>query len=413
MKSILYLCISTLILLSCTQSPVEYKNQDSDKQISIAKANLSLDLSVFPSSVVRISGALTNTTDSLTVEFQIQGDSAFAMIEDISGGNWAINIAAFDKNDTCIYQGAADIYVQPGEITAVKIELHPLQGDVSVVVTWNTDSYNAEILFYGVSMLSNDANLFIVDFNGNEIKQITQGNCRYPVWFNNKQSVLYLDVSNHYLMLKPLNSNNTADEFLTKYDKNIIFLRYSKQLNSLLYCYLENNQSHLGVMDLNNFEALDIGRHEYDERNPVTNNVDDWIYFLTKRGDTFDIYRTKMDGESYEPVLVDNNFDFGNFSISADGQYLVTPKSNAQKATVVIYNIATKQIEEEINVNCHEPGEPLYTSLSYDNQFIFFVVGVPNVYSIPRNIYRMKIDGSNLTQLTSYDNLVASRPLAW
>ena len=86
----------------------------------------------------------------------------------------------------------------------------------------------------------------------------------------------------------------------------------------------------------------------YDERNPVTSNNDDWIYFSTNIGGTFDIYKMQKNGENYQEILTDDQKNFNTFSVSYDGKLLVSPRYADHEGDIIVYDLITKSIVHEI-----------------------------------------------------------------
>lgn len=407
-KLLLLFSLAISIFIGCEKNlyrPEAYSDSSGKVLVGISK-------SAIPAVITRIQGIMTsNLHDQITFEVSVTDGPITVLVENIPSGNWRLNLFAYDNQDNMLYSGSADVYIIPNYTLPLNIKLEPTMGNLMINISWSSDDLNKEVLFYKTDMLTNQTNIFLMDFDGNDIRQLTNGNNAYPVWYQNKSKILYLDTNNHNLMSRENKNNNSNDLILTHYNENMILIYYSRVLNKLLYSYYQGGLSRIGAMDLATYSVETVTKMPYDERSPVTSAFDDKIYFLTKRDNTSDIYRMQIDGSGYEPILTDDNYNFSNFSVSADGHFIVTPKYNDSSSYIIVYNILSSKVEQQIDVSQH--GIPLYPSLTYDNQYIFFVFGIPNDYTTPRNIYRVCVDGSNLTQLTFFTSASASRPLTW
>ena len=103
--------------------------------------------------------------------------------------------------------------------------------------------------------------------------------------------------------------------------------------------------------------------------------------------------------------------------MSANGEFLVTPKylqssdKTEYESYINIYDIKNRTVLHEIPFV--KKGIALYSSLTYDNKYVLFVNGYPDNYSLPRNVFRVTIDGKDLNQITFFENQLAIRPLTW
>jgi Tol biopolymer transport system component len=120
--------------------------------------------------------------------------------------------------------------------------------------------------------------------------------------------------------------------------------RYGININSYLFSFYDNGISQLGKMNLDIFEITKVSQGTNDERLPMCNETDDWIYFSSKKNDTFDIYRKKIDGSSSEPVIVEDYFDVTTFSINRNGTFIVASKYNDQKSYIIVWDILHQKI---------------------------------------------------------------------
>lgn len=268
---------------------------------------------------------------------------------------------------------------------------------------------NYTILFYGVPIDTDIKQIFTTDIDGGNPELIVDYG-QLPVWYDNKLKILYMDKRYYQIKLKVLQDTTSTDSILMTYNENLDFMRYSKSLNCLLFQFKKEGRYRIAKIDLNTLILQDISVPPYDEIYPNTSEFDDWIYFSTKLNDTWDIYRMKIDRSHYQPILQDPNYNYNTFSVIADGNYIVSPKYNNGESYIVIYDIQSQK-EEVIYKSNYDKA--LYTTFTRDNQYILFLIGIPYNYTTPRNIYRINKDGSNLKQLTYFENTLADRPLTW
>ena len=96
-----------------------------------------MDMSNAPSEVVSLKGILSNTSgDTIRFDFIIENNIARATVENIPSGQWTLTVNAFNKDDIIIYTGSTTVFVQPGIITPVYLQLNPATGSLEIIVTW-------------------------------------------------------------------------------------------------------------------------------------------------------------------------------------------------------------------------------------------------------------------------------------
>lgn len=295
-------------------------------------------------------------------------------------------------------------------ITIISCDKIPTDPDPDPIVN------NETVLFYTREMDSSSSSIYTMDLDGKNLRLKTRGTCSYPVWYNEKSSILYFDHGDYALIIQDLEDPFAIDS-LIHIHKNMIFPRYSKILNSLIFSHRDYGISQIAKLDLKTFAVTNIDTSGTEKVNPVCSLVDDWIYFSEFNGTSYDIYRMKDNGTNRETILTDPNFNYNVFSVSADGTLLVTPKylqsadNTEYESYLVVYDLKNKSILHEIPFV--EKGIALYASLTFDNKYILFVNGYPNNFNKSRNIFRINIDGTNLEQITFFENQLAIRPLSW
>ncbi|RJP61568.1 MAG: hypothetical protein C4543_03165 [Ignavibacteriales bacterium] len=278
---------------------------------------------------------------------------------------------------------------------------------------------NEIVLFYGYEMDSEIISIYTMNTDGSNLKTIYTGSRSYPTWFEYEKSIITISRPNYsggvydYNLEKLEIVDNQIVSTIVKsnIDKNVLFLRYSQRHNSIFCSYYEDAISKIGCFDLSTNSLFEVSSTNYDQRNPVFSNVDDWIYFSTRIDETYDIYRMKKDGSQYQPVLIDPVYDLTTFSVSYDGSLLVTSRYNSVNSYLTVYDIQNSEIVIDIDVSRF--GMALYPNFTKDNNKILFVNGTPNNYNVARNIHIVDVDGKNHSQLTYFQNQIINRPLSW
>lgn len=271
---------------------------------------------------------------------------------------------------------------------------------------YELESY--DVLFYTIDKQKSPRKICTMKSDAHLINILEEGNKMYPVWAPQDDYIFYVDLDN--LSIAKRNLINGEVEHIYQIDRPILFLRYFPAQDLFLVSYEAwsgNNQ--IGAIDYHNNQFYELSSLDADEYNPTCSEVDDWIYFSRTNNGTADIFRRKLDGSSEEEVYIDPEFNLSTFSVSADGKFLITPKYRNGKGYIVFYDINRHRIIHELDLPVE--GHPMYASLSKDNRAIFFVNGTPYNYTEPRNIYRMGLDKTQLFQMTTFTDQLASRPL--
>jgi len=275
-------------------------------------------------------------------------------------------------------------------------------------VTPGFNSQSGKILFYAIHRDNPSyIRIYVLDGDGDRLTLIKEGFSSYPTWMLDKGAIAYQDLGDQIIKVKYDEDGFSSEDSLCSYGMGITFIRYSEPLD----CFLCQNQTQIFLLYPSTSETIALMDTYDTAKNPVTSQNGKWIYFSTDITGTFDIYRVDTNGKNYQKVLSDNINNLHTFSISADGKILVSPRYSGSKGDIILYDLIRKQIIKTFRPFI--PGIALYTSLSHDNRYIYFVNGIPDDYDTPRNVYRLEIENSELIQLTDFDNYLACRPLAW
>lgn len=137
MKSMNYfLFVIFFLFFACEKQNL---SPDSEGDLNVPKGILkaSIDMINAPSDVVGLEGKLYNDDgDEIYFDFEIEGYTASATVENILSGIWMLKVDAFDENNIILYTGTTEVTVYPGIVTPVSIHLNPVTGSLEIAVTW-------------------------------------------------------------------------------------------------------------------------------------------------------------------------------------------------------------------------------------------------------------------------------------
>jgi Tol biopolymer transport system component len=129
-----------------------------------------------------------------------------------------------------------------------------------------------------------------------------------------------------------------------------------------------------------------------------------WIAFNSERSGDSEIYLVDTSGNNLTQ-LTNNSVHDRYPSWSPDGQYLVYQINEGDDAELAIMEVATRQVIQLTGTPCHNWG-PVW---SPDGQWIAFYSGCNDNQ---REIYKVRFNGSDLQQLTSFSGVYSWFP-AW
>lgn len=265
-----------------------------------------------------------------------------------------------------------------------------------------------EVLFYQIDLQKTSSRICSMNSDAHQVD--IHGEGHYPIWAEDGDHVYYVDFGSFSIKMKNIRDAAAEDSIICSIDRNVMFLRHFVQKEVFLFTYRgANDMARIAAIDYHTGEVIELTESGVEESNPACSEIDDWIYYCSRVGETLGIYRKKMDGSMVESVYVDPDYNLSSFNVSADGKFLITPKYLDGKGVIVFYDVERHEIIHELLLPVD--GHPMYASLSRDNKAIFFVNGLPYNYTEPRNIYRMGLDRTQLFQMTQYEAYLANRPL--
>ena len=153
MKVIKFVIIILLIFIfSCEKQSTDL-NTDIEP---IGKMSLQIDMSQAPAEVVKIIGTLSRTGyEDRTFHFDIKGNSATALVENLTAGVWKLKVDAYNDSDVIIYTGSTDVYVASGMVTPVHLQLNPATGSIFITVDWGESGREWGEIAYGIRISIN------------------------------------------------------------------------------------------------------------------------------------------------------------------------------------------------------------------------------------------------------------------
>ncbi len=398
------LFVFAAIFSSCDLNELSGTNNETEKTASL---EFSISLAKAPVEIMSMSGFLSRSgEDTIEFDFTIQKNNAYCKIQEIKPGDWELMVNAYNSNHVIIYTGLTKVKIEPGVETKVYLHLDPTTGTLRIVVTWGEDS---EKMILMAQNSNNEWRVITLNTDGTGFTDITNG--RYPFWINNKIEFIFLS---EYRTINKYDVKNHKITYLNETPYSVNFLRYSKSLNRILCDFHMNyNRSywHIGYMDLNGNNFQEVKIEDSWKKRPVTREKDDWIYFHSNISGENQIHRIKPDGSS-EEHFINNNFSCETPSFSYDGKKLIysaVSQSNSI-SKIIVHDMDTNS--EEI-FDFSNVGKVMYPSFTKDGKYIIYII-IIGPEDTDRKIFRMKVNGTEKTQLTSnlgYHHY--ARPILW
>ncbi len=122
----------------------------------IGKMALQIDMTQAPAEVVKIIGILSRDGyEDIIFHFDIEGESATALVEDLAQGVWKLRVDAYNNTDIIIYTGSTDVYIASGVVTPVHLQLNPATGSIFITVDWGDSGREWGEPAYGIRISIN------------------------------------------------------------------------------------------------------------------------------------------------------------------------------------------------------------------------------------------------------------------
>lgn len=146
------LSILLVFIFSCEKQPT---NLDTNPQ-PIGKMALQIDMTNAPAEVAKIVGTLSRSGyENRIFQFDIDGESATALVENLAQGTWKLKVDAYNDSDIIIYTGTTEVYVVSGTTTPVYLKLNPANGSIYIIVDWSTPVREWGKIAYGIRISIN------------------------------------------------------------------------------------------------------------------------------------------------------------------------------------------------------------------------------------------------------------------
>ncbi len=170
------------LLISCHKQVVTSPAQQEDTVNFLAK----MSISNAPSEVASITGILEREGySSVTAAFDMQADTATADFGSIYSGLWHLSVTAYSDSNEAIYKGETDVYIYPGKENIIYLQLNPLTGKLTVIVTWGGQSSEGSALDF-----NGDNSLLYVPKPGPELDSLSRG-VTFEAWIKPRSSYIY------------------------------------------------------------------------------------------------------------------------------------------------------------------------------------------------------------------------------
>ena len=194
MKSLTYFLPVILVLLCACQEQIIIPESDIDLNQSKGKLELAVDMIDTPSEALSVEGKLYNNDgEVIYFDFEIGDNSGTITVEDITSGDWILNVEAFDENGNLIYTSTIELSVQPGIIISVSIQLEPKNVSILNTAAWLGNK--RLVAYYPFSGNANDA-------SGNMYHGIVRGATLCEDRFGNANSAYYFDGIDNEIFLE-------------------------------------------------------------------------------------------------------------------------------------------------------------------------------------------------------------------
>lgn len=130
-KLLLPLALGLIALVACEKNP-----EDQFQELDPGVLYLQMEMQKIPNEVSSMTGTLSRDRyETVEFELEISNQSAFAVIHGIAGGEWLLEVYAYNNSGEVIYSGSTDVEVIPNEITPVHLDLTNI-GSLEISVSW-------------------------------------------------------------------------------------------------------------------------------------------------------------------------------------------------------------------------------------------------------------------------------------
>ncbi|KAA3609942.1 MAG: DUF5050 domain-containing protein [Calditrichaeota bacterium] len=398
--------ITVFFLVSCeNQNPV-----DNDSSNSKGELSFSIDMTQAPNEVVKLRGALSRSDhDTIFFDFEMNDSAAVAKVDDLIAGIWLLSVEALNEENQIIYNGSTEVSVLSSQTTTVYLHLEPTTGTLKVIVTWGDKDLKQQILFVGqhhtAQTIYDEWRVLSMYIDGTGFKEITAGT--YPIWTTDRSFFIFrYDINS----IARFDFVANKAEIIGSTPNHVNFFRYMESTNRIVCDYKKDNGYwDIGHMNIDGSDFQKIVEDESTKKRPVPKPFSDWIYYSGNITGNFQIYKVKIDGTMNEQVTFGlTNASFPSFN--KDGSKLLFSEKLENEYALKIIDLDSNSIT---TFDFSSIGEAIYPIFSEDDNYIIYVQVVGPTY-FDREVFRMKSDGTEKTQITFTDQFKDYvRPVSW
>ena len=188
---------------------------------------------------------------------------------------------------------------------------------------------------------------------------------------------------------------------------SLIEIECSKETGKVLLLVQNSHKNQIWTMKSDGTEQRKLLEADYDIQSPHWSANEDAIYYFRPKDETTELVKLSVANPQAEPVVLSSGLETGNsFTVSADGSRLAYTRfrrwGNLWISEFPAAGSVNKQ-PKELTRGTFEQSNP---SVSPDGRWVVFQIES----ATSSNIYKMGLDGSQVTQLTFFDNAGARSP---
>lgn len=279
--------IIIMVFFSCQKQSIA--PSDSYK---VGEIKFSMSLATAPEDVASISGFLSRISyDTIFFNFTIYNDSASTLVENVVSGEWNLTVNAFNQDNIIIYTGSKIVFVSPGILTPVYLQLNPVTGSLDIIVTWGIPNPidSTLIAYYPFNGNANDesgnANDGIV--HGASLTEDRFGNPNSAYWFDGIND--FIDIGNNPILKPQLPISICAWIKIYGQPGNILVTNYSE---SNYYGVSITINWNTGNFNINYGDGGPIGIQSRRSKHTSIPPFEQWFYFVgvIRNSSDMDIY---------------------------------------------------------------------------------------------------------------------------
>jgi len=182
----------------------------------------------------------------------------------------------------------------------------------------------------------------------------------------------------------------------------------SAKTGMLLFLTLVSGKNQIWTMKPDGTEQRKLIEDEKDISSPRWVRSGDAIYYLRGEGDTTDLEKLPVSGQSKEPSVLASGLETGDdFTLSADGSQLVYTREQGY-SNLWLAELQASGTTPKANAKPLTSGTLFYDEPSISPDGAWLAFGIES--GAKMNVYKMPIDGGQPVQLTFFNTAVASSP---